>query len=172
VQRRRTTLIAAVFVIPVLLLAFMYTGRTRINLYDISSDGTVRRAISIVVEDNSTIDSEHYLLCPDGAGSCTVVTCRFCHMNGEDRSKQIYTVDQHERTYYQRAALVPAAGQKVAFGTAGGYLTSSDGRLVYYLRDGRANLFAPDGSRLLKDRNGNPILLYMPGVPTIRPAAP
>jgi nitrate reductase NapE component len=110
-----------------------------------------------------------YWVCSINLPNCVQLRCIACHTAGQDRSKEVYTVANHEKVYYPRITVIPAAGQRLSWGDDGGYLVSNAGRFEYFRKDGSLSLIAPTGSSLLKDAAGKPFLLWMPGEPTLHP---
>lgn len=101
------------------------------------------------------------------AAYCGGTFCGECHTGGEDRQKEVFTVDKHLKSYFPRFALRQSEGQKQPLGRSGGYLTLGGGLLEYYSKDGTLGMIAPPGSLILKDRRGRRRTLFMPGVPTL-----
>jgi hypothetical protein len=94
--------------------------------------------------------------------------CGQCHLSGTDLLNNVYTVAKHENTYFPKFALKLVEGQKLMWGTDGGYLILLKGQLFFRLKDGTLKMIAPTGSLVLKARTGKPFLLRMPKDPILK----
>lgn len=147
-------------------LAMTYLGTTTYRIYFI--DANLNATLSgTVTEPNDNGDIGVGYLCWTDA--CRF--CAMCHINGQNRSKQVETSARHQQNYYPRAALMLSEAQRFSWGEGGGYLTSRAGRIEYRRKDGTLSLAAPAGSLILKDAAGKPFVLWMPGDPTLHPKA-
>jgi hypothetical protein len=160
-NQRRITLAVVALMLPA--LAMTPLGRTTVHLV-LFWDGYVQEATYTYDNDNG--DSDEYWVCPPGSMYCTRF-CGVCHINGEDKSKEKYTVERHKQSYFPRFATTLSEGQKLSWNQSGGYLTSEGGSLKAYFKEGVLGMVAPTGSQLLKDRSGTPFLLRMPTKPSL-----
>jgi hypothetical protein len=146
------------------LLALSELGKTTVRHYIRGADGKVSSWETEV----STNDNGDYGMGIVWEGDKGLI-CGFCHTSGQNRQKEIYTVDRHHQIYFPRVTLQQADGGRLSWGPSGGYVTSRSGVLELYLKDGTPDLIAPKGSLVLNDRTGRPFVIYMPGVPTLQP---
>jgi hypothetical protein len=164
--RPRITVIAVVLLLP-LVLGLSALGFTSYDIFIIQPDGSMTREAGWSFP-NDNGDLAYGWVCAPVTGCQTL--CGTCHTNREDRSKQVYTVEKHAKTYFPRAAVLYTSGQRLMSDPAGGYLSAgADGQLKYLRKDGTVELIAPRGSMLLKEPSGQTFGLWMPTVPTLRP---
>jgi len=163
-NRRRIALIAAAFMLPAL-LALTYLGRTYVTVIGFSPFGATQ---STTYRENDNGDTYEYYTCT--GSPCTITRlCGGCHVNGEDKSKEVYTVAQHLKLYYPKFATTLSEGQKLSLNESGAYLTSEGGLFKAYYKAGALAMVASTGSLLLRDGSGLPGFLYVPLKPTLYP---
>lgn len=164
----RLVIVVVMAMLPVL-LALGYLGKLTIRVYLTDSQGRARYAYTFEGETGSSTDYSWGTVCNATYTSCDI--CASCHDSGRDRQKEVFTVEQHLKTYFPRMTLTIPEGQKLPWGPAGGYLSVRSGKLEYFLKDGTLDMLTPAGTTILKDGSGRPFLLHMPGEPTLSPAA-
>ena len=158
----RTT--AIVVLLPTLLGASRLLGTTYNRFYNITSTGVSYGGT--VDTPNNNGDKSQSFLCKV---NCTKVLCSMCHASSADRSKETYTQDAHDKTYYPKFVVPATAGYKVAWGSYGGSIVLKNGQYVYVLQDGRVNMTAPTGTLPVKDRLDVPFARRMLSAPVIGP---
>jgi hypothetical protein len=148
--------------LPIVIAAASFMGTTSTRQYAASSSGIKYSGTSSSSNDNGDIWNAEMCF-----GS-VCKPCGQCHINGADLSAKVYTVAKHQVTYFPKFSIVLAEGQRLPWGTYGGFLTLKRGQLSYHLKDGTLKMVAPLGSVILKDRTGKPFLLRMPGDPIVK----
>lgn len=167
--RPRVALITVACMLPVL-VALTHLGRTRIDTWMTQADGSIVFLGSTEVPNDNGDGVENWLCSGIIAPGCGR-WCGACHINGEDKSNQVYTVARHEQRYFPAATMKLSEGEALSWATGGGQLLMHSGQIDYVLKDGTVYLKAPVGSMVLKDRRGTPFLLRMPGKPTFKPSS-
>src|SRR5687768_7787883 len=118
--RHRISLIAVAFMLPVL-LGMTYLAKTTVVFLLVGSSGSVEESVRYTYDDGCFLCEDRTIgfMCGAGSGSCQRL-CAECHTNGEDRTKQVYTIEKHEKTYFPRAAVLYTSGQKLLTDPTGG----------------------------------------------------
>lgn len=155
-------IVAALVLVPTVLGAARFFGTTTTRQYRLGFFGVSYAGSMTQTNDNG--DQNKSELCKV---TCGEIACSVCHTGGRDRTKETYTVANHDKTYYPRAAVPPKEGYRVQWGGEGGFVAFKNNRYTYLLKDGTLNMTAPAGTLFLRDRNGAPFMLWMPAAPTI-----
>lgn len=155
--------VAALLFLPALLGAAWVMGETRTRQYWITSNGVTYGGTQVVSNDNG--NETKAVICKV---TCGAIDCSVCHTSGRDRTKESYTVANHNKIYYPKFAVVPKEGYRLSWGSYGGHVIYKNGQYAYLLKDGKLNMTAPAGTLFLRDRSGVPFMFLLPSDPTIR----
>jgi hypothetical protein len=99
------------------------------------------------------------------SGSC--VQCDSCH-SSEPQSAILSKLtqaswDKHVNSYFPRQTHSLSEGQRLLWDREGGYYINQRNRLVRYRRDNQLVWTAPSGSRILKNKRGEPFAVLFSG---------
>ncbi len=100
-------------------------------------------------------------------GSC--VQCGNCHTS-ESQSEILRKLnqtswDRHMSVYFPRQTYSLSEGQKLLWDREGGYYVKQRSLLVRYSKDNKRVWTAPSGSRILKNKRGEPFAVLFSGEP-------
>lgn len=154
--------VAALLFLPAILGAAWMMGETRTRTYWITSNGVTYGGTMVTSNDNGNEYKSQ--ICKV---SCGQIDCSVCHTSGRDRTKETYTVANHNKIYYPKFAVVPKEGYRLPWGSYGGHVIYKNAQYGYLLKDGKLNMVAPAGTLLLRDRAGVPFMFLLPSDPTI-----
>lgn len=109
----------------------------------------------------NTSYSDQAFIC-QGGRNCTQILCSACHAQPDNTKVTLADLKKHAEVYYPRAEVRLTEGQTITFAGMKLRRRKASDRMEFIDRNNRRYTL-PEAAMLVKDKGGNPSLLFVPG---------